>query len=78
MVDENAFIVGIRVDGDSQGFDLSRCRAELQPPPLEVEVIDVQSGGVQNGVGTPRDLDHIVFFPQRIGDEQKERWIVLA
>ena len=72
MVDENAFIVGIRVNGDSQGFDLSRCCAELQPPSLEVEVIDVQSGGIQNGEGPPRNLDHIVFFPQRIGDEQRE------
>jgi len=72
VVDEDALIVGIRVDGDSQGFDLYRCRAELQPPPLEVEVIDVQSGGVQNGVAPPRNLDHIVFFPQRIRDEQRE------
>ena len=47
------------------------CCAELQPPSLEVG-IDVQSGGIQNGVGPPRNLDLIVFFPQRIGDEQRQ------
>ena len=47
----------------------------------EVEVIDVQSGGIQNGAGANIDgnLDHIVFFPNASASlMNKERWTLTA